>query len=463
MKQDGNTQGAVAPRDGFSSRFGVFAATLGSAVGLGNLWKVPYMTGANGGAAFLLVYLLATLLIGLPVMMAELSMGRKSRANAITTLQKLSPSQAPWWLVGVLGMLAAFLILAFYSEVAAWIFAYIAKAISGRAISSDPAVTGAELAALIGDPMQSLLWQWLVLGLIGGILMFGVTKGIEAVAKRLMPLLFVLLVVLCAVSLTLDEAGAGLAFLFKPDLSELTTASVLAAMGLAFFKLSVGMGTMMTYGSYFKADQDIPLTAFRVMCADITVSLLAGIAIFPAVFTFGFVPEAGPSLVFITLPAVFSQLPFGQVLMVAFFVLAAVAATGALLSLLEVPIAILHERLHISRPRATLITLGLLALPAAAAALSQNLLSELQVAGMTLFTLFDYLSSNIVLPLGGILIAIFVGWRWGWPAFSDAISNGGELRNLRLARVVFTLLKYLTPILILLVMASGLGVFQSGA
>jgi len=356
-------------------------------------------------------------------------------------------------------MLAAFLILAFYSEVAAWIFAYIAKALSGNAISSDPEVTGAEFAALIADPMQSLLWQWLVLGLIGGILMLGVTKGIEAVAKRLMPLLFILLTLLCIASLTLDEAGAGLAFLFKPDLSQLTTSSILAAMGLAFFKLSVGMGTMITYGSYFKADLDIPVTAFRVMCADVTVSLLAGIAIFPAVFTFGFVPEAGPSLVFITLPAVFSQLPFGQALMVAFFVLAAVAATGALLSLLEVPIAILHERLRISRARAAVLTLGLLALPAAAAALSQNLLSDVSVAGMTLFELFDYMSSNVLLPLGGILIALFVGWRWGWPAFSSAISNEGELQNHRLARVVFTLLKYITPPLILIVMVSGLGMF----
>lgn len=459
MKHDQTSKSAAAPRDGFSSRFGVFAATLGSAVGLGNLWKVPYMTGANGGAAFLLVYLLATLLIGLPVMMAEISMGRKSRADAITTLHKLSPTRAPWWLVGVLGMLAAFLILAFYSEVAAWIFAYIAKALSGNAISSDPEVTGAEFAALIADPMQSLLWQWLVLGLIGGILMLGVTKGIEAVAKRLMPLLFILLTLLCIASLTLDEAGAGLAFLFKPDLSQLTTSSILAAMGLAFFKLSVGMGTMITYGSYFKADLDIPVTAFRVMCADVTVSLLAGIAIFPAVFTFGFVPEAGPSLVFITLPAVFSQLPFGQALMVAFFVLAAVAATGALLSLLEVPIAILHERLRISRARAAVLTLGLLALPAAAAALSQNLLSDVSVAGMTLFELFDYMSSNVLLPLGGILIALFVGWRWGWPAFSSAISNEGELQNHRLARVVFTLLKYITPPLILIVMVSGLGMF----
>lgn len=459
MKHDQTSKIAAAPRDSFSSKFGVFAATLGSAVGLGNLWKVPYMTGANGGAAFLLVYLLATLLIGLPVMMAEISMGRKSRADAITTLHKLSPTRAPWWLVGILGMLAAFLILAFYSEVAAWIFAYIAKAMSGNAISSDPEVTGAEFAALIADPMQSLLWQWLVLGLIGGILMLGVTKGIEAVAKRLMPLLFILLTLLCIASLTLDEAGAGLAFLFKPDLSQLTTSSILAAMGLAFFKLSVGMGTMITYGSYFKADLDIPVTAFRVMCADVTVSLLAGIAIFPAVFTFGFVPEAGPSLVFITLPAVFSQLPFGQALMVAFFVLAAVAATGALLSLLEVPIAILHERLRISRARAAVLTLGLLALPAAAAALSQNLLSDVSVAGMTLFELFDYMSSNVLLPLGGILIALFVGWRWGWPAFSSAISNEGELQNHRLARVVFTLLKYITPPLILIVMVSGLGMF----
>ena len=332
-----------SPRAGFSSGFGVLAATLGSAVGLGNIWKFPSLTGANGGAGFLLVYVLATLLIGLPVMIAEITMGRQARANPITALVALAPKGQPWWLLGVAGMAAAFLILSFYSEVVAWVFAYVAKALSGRLLSSDPAVTGAAFEALIGDPVQSLLWQWGVLAFIGSILLMGVTKGIEALTKKLMPLLFVLLLLLCGFSLSLSGAAQGLAFLFQPEWSKITASVVLTAMGLAFFKLSIGMGTMMTYGSYFGDEQNIPATAARVMVADLSVSMLAGIAIFPAVFTFGFEPSAGPSLVFITIPAVFAQMPFGQVLMAAFFVLTAVAATGAMLSLMEVPVVTLHE------------------------------------------------------------------------------------------------------------------------
>lgn len=450
---------AQGQRDGFTSSFGVLAATLGSAVGLGNIWKVPYLTGANGGAGFLLVYLLATLIIGLPVMMAEIAIGRRARANPITAMQALAPRGQPWWLLGVSGMLGAFLIMTFYSEVVAWVFAYIVKAAQGSILSSDPRVTGAAFDALISDPVQSLLWQWGVLAFIGGILLLGVTKGIEAVTKKLMPLLFVLLVALCGVSLSLDKAMEGLAFLFNPDFSKITTAAVLTAMGLAFFKLSIGMGTMMTYGSYFRDDQNIPVTAFRVMSADMCVSMLAGIAIFPAVFTFGFAPEAGPALVFITIPAVFSQIPLGQLLMVVFFVLTAVAATGALLSLMEVPVAIFHERLGLSRPRATLLTIAVLSLPAGAAALSQSLLADFTVAGYTMFDLFDFASSNLVLPVGGIFVALFVGWVWGYGPFWQAITNQGQLGNDHLARLVFLLLRYVSPVLILLVMLKGLNLF----
>ena len=302
-------------RAGFSSSLGVLAATLGSAVGLGNIWKFPSLTGANGGAGFLLVYLLSTLLIGLPLMVAEIAIGRQARANPISALRQLAPRGAPWWLVGLGGMAAAFLILSFYSEVVAWVFAYVAKALAGSLLSADPAQTQASFDALVTDPVQSLLWQWVVLAFIGSILLLGVTKGIEAVTKKLMPLLFLLLLLLCGYSLTLPGAGLALSFLFAPEWHKITPAVVLTAMGLAFFKLSIGMGTMMTYGSYFTPGQNIPATATRVMLADLSVSLLAGMAIFPAVFSFGFAPSAGPSLVFITIPAVFAQIPGGQVLL----------------------------------------------------------------------------------------------------------------------------------------------------
>lgn len=456
MAQQNNN---VIKRGGFSSSFGVLAATLGSAVGLGNIWKFPYLTGANGGAGFLLVYLLATLVIGLPVMIAEITIGRHTKANPITALKKLSPKGQPWWLLGVAGMIAAFLILSFYSEVVAWVFAYIFKAIGGSILSSDRHVTEAAFSTLISDPVQSLLWQWAVLAFIGGILLMGVTKGIEGLAKKLMPLLFLLLLLLCAVSLSLDKASEGLAFLFHPDFSKINATVVLTAMGLAFFKLSLGMGTMMTYGSYFRDDQNIPSTTIRVMAADLCVSMLAGIAIFPAVFTFGFAPAAGPALVFITIPAVFSQIPMGQALMIAFFVLAAVAATGAMLSLMEVPVVILHERFAMSRPKATLITIAGLMLIGSSCALTNNVLANFKLFGMNMFDLFDFVSSNLLLPIGGILISLFVGWIWGVDKFAQALSNNGALANAQTSRAVFFLLRYVSPLLILLVMLKGLNLF----
>lgn len=452
--QEANTN--TAKRGTFSSGFGVLAATLGSAVGLGNIWKFPYLTGANGGAGFLLIYLLATLVIGLPVMMAELSVGRQARSNPITALQKLAPKGQPWWLIGAAGMIAAFLILSFYSEVVAWVFAYVFKAIGGSILSNDPHVTEAAFNSMIGDPVQSLLWQWGVLIFIGGILLLGVTKGIEALAKKLMPLLFLLLLVLCAVSLSLDKASDGLAFLFSPDFSKITASAILTAMGLAFFKLSLGMGAMLTYGSYFRDDQNIPMTTVRVMAADLCVSMLAGMAIFPAVFTFGFAPAAGPALVFITIPAVFSQIPMGQLLMVAFFVLAAIAATGAMLSLTEVPVVILHERLNIPRRRATMLTILSLALLGSTCALTNNVLANFKLLGLNMFDLYDFISSNVILPAGGILLAVFVGWVWGKEKFAHALSNQGTLSNPTVTRAAFFLLRYVSPVLTLLVMLKGL-------
>ena len=323
---------AQTTRDGFTSTFGVLVATLGSAVGLGNIWKFPSLTGTNGGAGFLLVYLLATLLVGLPVMIVETMLGRAARANAVTTFERVAPAnQGGWKIIGWMGFAAALLIMSFYSEVAGWVYAYIFKAISGSLTTTDPKVAGDIFGKLVSDPSASLIWQWVVLGITGSIIMMGVSKGIEAVTSKLMPVLFILLLVLCARSLTLPGATQGLAFLFDPDFSKISGAVMLTALGLAFFKLSIGMGTMLTYGSYFRDNQNIPATATRVMLADLTVSLLAGIAIFPAVFAFGFAPEAGPSLVFMTIPAVFTSMPGGTLFMTLFFILTAIASVGAIL------------------------------------------------------------------------------------------------------------------------------------
>ena len=449
---------ARTSRDAFTSTFGVLAATLGSAVGLGNIWKFPSLTGANGGAGFLVVYLLATLLVGLPVMIAETMLGRAARANTITAFERLSPPRQGYWtIIGWMGCAAAVLILAFYSEVAGWVYAYVFKSMVGEIATTDPKVAGSAFGALISDPFSSLLWQWVVLGVTGSIIMLGVSKGIEAVTRKLMPLLFILLLVLCVRSLTLPAAAEGLAFLFAPDLSKITPAVLLTALGLSFFKLSIGMGTMLTYGSYFRDDQNIPATTTRVMLADLTVSLLAGIAIFPAVFSLGFDPAGGPALLFNTIPAVFAQMPMGHVLMVLFFVLTTLAATGALLSLIEVPVAALNERLGWSRKTAIWVVVVTIIVLGAFCALSFSTLQHVALVGKrNIFDSFDFAGSKVLMPIAGMLTSLFVSLRWGKRAFVHANSNAGILSNTRLLTVVFWTLALVSPVLIGVVMYVGL-------
>lgn len=448
-----------ATRGGFATALGALFATLGSAVGLGNIWKFPYLTGANGGAAFLVVYLLSTLLVGLPVMIAEIMMGRAAKANAVETYRALAPKKSfPWWVIGAMGALSAFLIMAFYTEVAGWVFAYVVKSFSGSVLSTSPDVTSAAFGNLVSSPVLSLIVQWVVLVLVSLIILRGVEKGIEATTKRLLPLLFVMLLVVAVRSLTLPGASEGLVFLFKPDFTKITGAVLLSAVGLAFFKLSVGMGTMTTYGSYWKDDQNIPSTLVKVVLADLGVSLLAGLAVFPAVFAYGFEPTAGPSLLFITIPSVFASMPLGNVFMVIFFILTSFAAIGAMLSLIEVPVALLEENYQMSRRKATLLTALLLALLGSTAALSSSLTANFKLFGLNMFDLFDFLTSNIMLPVGGLLIAIFAGWVLGKDKIYDALTNHGTIKNDFIVKVFIVIIRYVTPILIVLVLLNGLGV-----
>ncbi|NJB66796.1 NSS family neurotransmitter:Na+ symporter [Desulfobaculum xiamenense] len=446
-------------RDGFTSSIGVTLATLGSAVGLGNIWKFPYMTGMNGGASFLLVYILCTFLVGLPVMISEILIGRHVKANAITCYKSLSPKGQPWFLIGVAGVVSAFLIMAFYTEVAGWVFAYIFKSIGLLFVGNGKVDGGAMFTTLVSDPVQSLFWQWFVLIFVGGIIMLGVSKGIEGTVKRLMPILFVLLIIIGVRSMTLPGASKGLEFLFTPDFSKIDFTVVLMAMGLAFFKLSIGMGTMTTYGSYYRDDQNVPLTTLRVMLADLTVSMLAGIAVFPAVFAFGFEPGAGPSLLFITIPSVFDSMPMGGVFQVLFFVLTAVAATGAMLSLLEVPVAFAIESMGWSRAKGTVVTVVLLGLFGAPAALSSSLTADVTFFGLNFFDLYDFLSSNVLMPAGGLCICLFAGWIWGKAAIRKAMSNHGALNTDAISSMFTMLVRFVTPVLILVVLLKGLKIF----
>jgi len=443
----------------FATGIGVLMATLGSAVGLGNIWKFPYLTGKNGGAAFLIIYLACTVVLGFPVMIAEQMLGRKGRGDAVSTFKKVAPKTV-WWLIGAAGILSAFLIMAFYTEIAGWVFAYVFKSFNASLLTTDPSITNAAFTSLVTNPWQSLLWQWLVLAVVGVIIALGVTKGIEATTKKLLPILAGLLIIIGIRSLTLPGAAQGLAFLFQPDFSKITGPAVMTALGLAFFKLSIGMGCMLTYGSYYGDDQNIPANAARVVGADLAVSLLAGIAIFPAVFAFGFEPAAGTQLLFITIPTVFASMPLGGIFMVLFFVLTCFAAIGAMLSLIEVVVSFLINHMGLTRKWATLATVLSMAALGALAALSNSSLAGVKLFGLTFFDLFDYLTSNLLLPIGGLFIAIYVGWVWGWTRFKAALTNEGTLQNEKLVRAIFIILKFVTPVLVAVVLLAGLNVIK---
>lgn len=456
--KDGNKEARVTS-DRFSTGLGVLMATLGSAVGLGNIWKFPYLTGSNGGAAFLIIYIICTILVGYPIMIAEHALGRKGRSDAFSTFKKLAPKSI-WWIIGAMGILAAFLIMAFYTEVAGWVFAYVFKSFGSGLLSTDPQVTTSVFTSLVTNPLQSLIWQWIVLIVVGAIIIMGVTKGIEGTTKKLLPILAILLIIIGIRSITLPNSVEGLTFLFKPDFSKITATTILTALGLAFFKLSIGMGAMLTYGSYYGDNQNIPVNAARVVAADLTVSILAGIAIFPAVFSFGFEPAAGTQLLFITIPSVFASMPFGKFFMVLFFLLTSFAAIGAMISLVEVVVAFLVNSLGMARNKATFATMAGMAVFGSLAALSNSTLSAVKVFGLTFFDFYDFTTSNILLPVGGLLLAIFTAWVWGWNKFNATTSNEGAIANTGVTRVVFTILKFVTPILVAIILLTGLKIIQ---
>jgi len=445
-------------RDAFASSLGAFAATLGSAIGLGNIWKFPYLTGSNGGAAFVLVYLLAIAFVGIPILAVELTIGRKMRQNAINAYGSLVPGQKVWAGIGMAGVAAAFLIMAFYTDVAGWVFAYVFK--SFGAFLSGATLDSRTFGALAGGTWEPLLWQAGVLALTTTIIATGVSKGIEKVTKTLMPALFILLIICDVRALTLPGAGAGVAYLFRPDLTRLSASIVLYALGLAFFKLSLGMGTMTTYGSYLPDATRIVPSATRVALADTAVSLLAGLAIFPAVFAFGGKPAGGPGLLFNTIPLIFSRMPLGGLFTMLFFVLTAIATIGAMVSILEVPVAWIIEKGHLGRRGAAILTGGLMFALGVPATLSQNpLLADVKLFGKTFFDLFDFLSSNVLLPVGGLAIALVGGWVLSRKAFTTELNRGYASEPWH-GRLLFGILKFVTPLLILLILLSSLGVLK---
>lgn len=445
-------------RDGFGSRLGILAAAAGSAIGLGNIWKFPYITGENGGAAFILVYLICIFLIGIPVMISELVIGRKGQSNAVNSFEKIKPN-SPWKFTGVLGVGTAFIILSFYSTIAGWIFAYISRAITGKLHAVDPSNLEVFFGNIISSNLEPIFWQFILMVVTAFIVISGIKKGVEKYSKILMPILLVLLVVLAVRSVTLEGASKGLEFLFKPDFSSLSAAGVLEALGHAFFSLSLGMCTILTYGSYVQKKERLPSLALQITIADTFIALMAGIVIFPAVFAYGLDPKAGPELIFITLPTVFHAMPFGDIFQTLFFILVGIAAVTSTISLLEVPVAYFVEEFKLPRKKVTILVAFVTFLIGVPSTLSFGAMSEVKIFGKTFFGIADFAASNIMLPLGGLLISLFIGWAWGTKNAIKEATNEGEIK-FSLASAYGFLTKYVAPIGILIILFYSTGVIK---
>lgn len=471
-------------RENFGSKLGIIMATAGSALGLGNIYRFPCEAGANGGAAFLIVYLAIALLIGTPLMMAEFIIGRRSRSNPIGAFRKLDKTSAeggkarksPFTLVGYLGVLSAFLILAFYTTVAGWTLGYLGKSIAGHFSGQDLAGIQQQFSDFTSHPWLPLVCQGAFLLLTAVVVMRGVKDGIERWSKILMPLLLVIMVVLCIKSLTLSGADEGLSFFLKPDFSKIDAGVLISALGQCFFSLSIGMGALITYGSYIDKNDNMLSSAVSVTLADTLVAVLAGIVIFPAAFSFGIQPEAGASLAFTTLPMVFQQMTGGYFFCLIFFLLLVIATLTSTISLLEVIVAALSEELNISRTRAAIIGTVGTAIIGVLATLSFRPGSPLHIGGTTVFDLLDHATAMYLMPIGGLLIVLFVGWRMKRADVMDEMTNGkwkensGKMKegcttaaprrhftfHSPLSTLIYLIIRYLAPVAIAIIFISQL-------
>jgi len=444
----------------WSSRLAFIFAATGSAVGLGNIWRFPYTAGEYGGGAFVIIYLICVALIGVPIMIAEIMLGRRGRQSPINTMRALAEragvSQA-WQLLGWMGILSGFLILSFYSVIAGWTLAYVFRAGTGLFTGIDGLASEAIFGALIADPERLLAWHTIFMVLVVMVVARGVASGLEKAVRLLMPALFVLLIVMVLYAAQAGDFAAGLSYLFTPDLAELRAnagEAILSAMGQAFFSLSLGMGAIMIYGSYLSGQASIGGNVAIIAGMDTLVAMLAGLAIFPIVFANGLEPSSGPGLIFQTLPVAFGQMPFGAFFGVLFFLLLAFAAWTSAISLLEPMVAYLVENKGFSRVRASLLAGVAVWLLGIACLLSLNAWSEFTLFGKGILDLFDYLTANVLLPLGGILIAIFVGW-----VLDEQVSREelGATNGVLMYRLWRGLIRWLAPVCVILVFLNAVG------
>lgn len=437
-------------RDSFGSKIGIIAAAAGSAIGLGNIWRFPYITGENGGGAFLVFYIIFIIMIGIPVMLSELIIGRRAQRNPFGAFRLLKPNQ-PWYLIGIMGIVAAFLILAFYSTVAGWTLEYLYLAITnGFAGKTSDALNNMFNDFHTGG-LRPVAWQLLFMFFTAWIVWNGVKNGIEKYAKILMPILLVIIIIISVRAVTLPGAMAGLEFLFMPDFSKINSSVILQALGQAFFSLSIGMGTLITYGSYINKKDNLTNTAIAVSSADTFIAIIAGVAIIPAVFAFGIQPDEGPGLVFITLPNIFMQMPGGYFWGLLFFILLSVAALTSTVSVLEVVVAYFSEELNMSRKVATVVAAVSISAIGILCTLSQNPSSGLVIFGKNLFDNINHITANILLPFGGLLIVTFVGWFMGTKKVKAELSNEGKI-TLAIFSVFQFILRFLAPLAIIMLL-----------
>jgi neurotransmitter:Na+ symporter, NSS family len=446
----------------WSSRLAFILAATGSAVGLGNIWRFPYTAGEYGGGAFVLVYLLCVAAIGVPIMMAEIMLGRRGRQSPINSMRALAREEGAsplWQLLGWVGILSGFLILSFYSVIAGWTLAYVFRAAGGLFSGVDAAGSEAMFNALVADPERLLAWHTVFMVMTALIVARGVSSGLEQAVRWLMPALFVLLVVMVLYAAQAGEFRAGLAYLFYPDFAKLGARfgeAVLSAMGQAFFSLSLGMGAIMIYGSYLNSRASIGQNVGIIAGMDTLVALLAGMAIFPIVFANGLEPGSGPGLIFQTLPIAFGQMPGGSLFGALFFVLLVFAAWTSAISLLEPMVAWLVENRGLSRPRAAALAAAAVWLLGIACLLSLNLWSDITILGRGFLVLFNDLTANVLLPLGGVAIAIFAGWIMRRASSADELGLAGDgLWYL----VWLVLVQFVAPACVVLVFLNAIGLF----
>ena len=446
-------------RASFGSKIGAILAAAGSAVGLGNIWRFPYEAGNHGGAAFILIYLACVFIMGMPIMIAEFTVGRRAKASTGRAFGLLA-NNSKWNFIGMLGVLAGLLILGYYSVVAGWTLEYILTSVTNGFADKKPEDFVAAFQTFSQDPIRPVIWLLAFLFFTHFIVVKGVKDGIEKSAKIMMPVLFLLIVVLAICSMTLPNASKGLEFLLKPDFSKVNADVFLGAMGQAFFSLSLGMGCLSTYASYFGSDTRLGKTALSVGVIDTFVAILAGLIIFPAAFSVGIQPDAGPSLIFITLPNVFQQafgsIPFlAMVFSLLFYVLLALAALTSTISLHEVVTAYLNERFTISRNCAAMLVTGFCVITGILSSLSLGAW-DAKFFSLSFFDLLDFVTAKLMLPLGGLLVCLFVGWYLKRSVSYEELTNYG-LQKATYFPIYMFILRYFAPIAITLIFVNELG------